>query len=272
MRIASLAPSATLQVQELGMEEALVACTHVCPLPPAVRRTLAVGTFSVLDEAKLIVAKPDLVITATLVQAGGAKRLAAAGFDVLHLDPKNLSDIAASYELVGEAVERKELGQHLRKSFSDELEAVSAPSAREQRPPTLYMEEWHEPPFVSGNWVPDMVRVAGGTSVLRVVGEPSREVTFQELVESDPDYIVQHVCLPPLWSFSSEAQLQQRERHRLKLFEQLKARPGWMELRAVREGRVFSADDQFFNMPTRVVLRGIRRLREIVEEVEVRSV
>lgn len=95
------------------------------------------------------------------------------------------------------------------------------------------MEEWpantagrHEPPFVAGNWVPDLVAMAGGEAVLIEPGGPSREISLEELQVADPDVIVQHACLPPLMPEAIEKDRMQREHHRAVMLERLKSRPG----------------------------------------------
>ncbi len=270
MRIASLAPSVTIQLQELGVAEQIVACTTLCPLPKLERQQKAVGTFSILQQEKIAAAKPDLIITATLVQIKGAARLKAAGYTVLHLDPRRLGEIADSYAVLGEAVGKKEEGEGLKKEFLRRMTPSDSPFVRGRKRLRVYMEEWpantagrHEPPFVAGNWVPDLVAAAGGEAVLIKPGEPSREISLEELQGADPDVIVQHACLPPLMPEATEKDHAQRERHRQVMLERLKSRQGWDSLRAVHANRVYSLDDTPFNMPTLGVLEGIEMLREV---------
>ena len=263
MRIASLAPSVTMQLQELGVADQIVACTTLCPLPRSARLRLAVGTFSVLQEEKIAAARPDLVVTATLVQAKGAARLKTAGYNVLHLDPRRLKEIAESYVVLGEAVGKRKEGEELKEKFIARLENPPPAPPLSRRGVRVYMEEWYEPPFVAGNWVPDLVAIAGGEAVLIELSQPSREISLEELQVADPDVVVQHACLPPLMPEATEKDHTQRERHRHVMLERLKARPGWDALRAVRTGRVYSLDDTPFNMPTMGVLKGIEMLREV---------
>ena len=261
MRIASLAPSTTAMLQELGVADQIVACTHFCPLPDMARRQLAIGSFSVLNEEKLAATKPDVVITATLVQARGQQRLKEQGYQVLHLDPHRLTDIADNYAELGKIVNREREGKKLQENFLGEFTKLQQESYNVRRRAysfRVYMEEWHEPPFVSGNWVPDLVSAAGGQSVLIAPGEPSRQITLAELRQADPDLIIQHICLPPNRDWSD---------HRQALMGQLTQRPGWHELAAVQRGAVISLNDSWFNMPTQAVLQGIKALRQALAGV-----
>lgn len=237
-------------LQEMGVEDQIIACTQLCPLPLALRQRKAVGSFSALNEAKLAATKPDLIVTATIVQHRGSVRLRAAGFKVLHLDPRRLTEIGTTYAQLGACVGREQKGQELQRDFLRRLTELS-PRYRGLRP-TVYMEEWHEPPFVAGNWVPDIVASAGAQAVLTSAGQPSRAVTLAELVGADPDIIVQHICLPPGRDWT---------RQRMQFKKKLMHRPGWQQLRAVRQGRVYSLTDTPFNLPTSGVLEGISLLR-----------
>src|SRR5688572_4717884 len=126
MRIASLAPSVTTMLLELGIADSIVACTHFCPLPPAIRQRKAIGSFSVLNLDRLQTSKPDLVITATAVQASGQIRLKQAGFHVLHLDPHRLIDVADTYRLLGQAVGLEEKASKRTQDFQETYAALQA--------------------------------------------------------------------------------------------------------------------------------------------------
>lgn len=254
-----MAPSVTHMLQELGADNDIVACTQQCPLPLARVAQLAVGSFASLNKEKLLAAQPELIVTATVVQAQGAREMSEQGLPVLHLDPRRLSDIADTYLELGHAVGQAEKGAALQQAFQDRAAAL-AKEATTRRRLKIYMEEWHEPPFVAGNWVPDMVALAGGEAVLAQPGEPSRRISLKELIAADPDIIVQHVCLPPGRNWTAQRQ---------KMAESLAERLGWKNLRAVRQGRVYAMDDSPFNMPTQGILEGVEILRQVIAGVRV---
>ena len=266
MRIASLAPSGTLILQELGAANNLVACTSLCPLPPLERKRLSVGTFTTLDENKLAASKPDVVITATIVQAKRSAQLQAHGYTVMHLDPRSLQDIAEHYVRLAELVGYKTAGQNVRDEMLEDINRLREKKSIHR--PRVYMEEWADPPFVAGNWVPEMVEVAGGVAVLSEPGYPSRPITDEQLQQTDPDIIIQHVCTPPLW-WPAPEQEQLRQQQRQERLRQLKTRLGWESLSAVRQGRVYALDDSLFIMPTQIVVKGIEALEHVFNKISV---
>lgn len=80
-----------------------------------------------------------------------------------------------------------------RAGHGSDFDAVRARADGDPRP-TVYCEEWSDPPMVAGNWVPDVVDVAGGDYPFLDAGERSRRVTRAEVERADPDHVVLHVC------------------------------------------------------------------------------
>ena len=91
--------------------------------------------------------------------------------------------------------------------------------------------------MAAGNWVPEMVQLAGGHDSLGAPGKHSAWLEWAKLSEADPDVIVLMPC-----GFGLERTLSE--------MYWLIRRPGWRELQAVRNHRVFAADgNQYFNRP-----------------------
>src|SRR3989338_10739026 len=108
----------------------------------------------------------------------------------------------------------------------------------------LYVEEWHDPPFASGNWVPEIARIAGGEQFPVAPGALSPEVTLEEVERWNPALIVISWC--------GAGTLAQKEL--------LLNRPGWDRLRAVQLGQVKVIDDSLFNRPGPRLVEGAQRL------------
>ena len=89
----------------------------------------------------------------------------------------------------------------------------------------------------AGNWVPELVEIAGGIDLLGKAGEHSGYMTWESLVEADPDVIAILPCGFDIPRCRKE-------------MPPLLAQPGWNDLKAVRNHRVFLTDgNQYFNRP-----------------------
>jgi iron complex transport system substrate-binding protein len=112
--------------------------------------------------------------------------------------------------------------------------------------------EWQEPLMAVGNWMPQLIEMAGGMNLL---GEPDKHsgyLQWTELVTADPDVIVISPC-----GFD----LARTEQQMYWLTE----RPEWPRLRAVQNGHVYLADgNQYFNRPGPRLVETLQILSEIL--------
>ena len=99
------------------------------------------------------------------------------------------------------------------------------------------MLEWLDPPFGSGNWVPEIIDRAGGVDVIGKAGEPSRRLTWKQVAASQPEVVIVAPC-----GFNLA-----RVEHELEGVEQ---RPEWRELPAVKDRGVVLVDGSaYFSRP-----------------------
>ncbi len=84
-----------------------------------------------------------------------------------------------------------------------------------------------------GNWGPEIVEIAGGQSLLSAPGAHSTTLAFEALAQADPEIIVVAPCGFDLTRTLAE-------------LPALTSRPGWPALAAVRAGRAFAADGNFY--------------------------
>ncbi|MGB3201026.1 MAG: ABC transporter substrate-binding protein, partial [Nodosilinea sp.] len=116
---------------------------------------------------------------------------------------------------------------------------------------TVACIEWTEPLMAAGNWVPELVTIAGGESLFGEVGRHSPWLTWDDLVTADPEIIVIMPC-------GYDLVVTQRES------EALATHPQWAQLNAVQTGRVYLTDgNQYFNRPGPRLVDSVEILAEI---------
>jgi iron complex transport system substrate-binding protein len=119
--------------------------------------------------------------------------------------------------------------------------------------PSVACLEWLDPLMAAGNWVPEMVELAGGRDVLGVPGQHSAWLTWEQLAQADPDVIVLMPC-----GFSLERTRQESSA--------LASHPEWRKLRAVKSNKIFLTDgNDYFNRPGPRVVESIEILAEILQ-------
>lgn len=291
-RVATLLASATEIVAALGAGDLLVARSHECDYPPEVAMLPAV-TAPKLDTARpsgeidrdvkallerslsiyevdgerLRELAPDLIVTQTqcevcaVTPADVETALAAwtgARPRIVSLAPNALTDIFADVLRLAEALGRPADGAALVERLRARMQAVAAAAAGLRPRPRVACLEWIEPLMAAGNWMPELVAMAGGDNLFGAAGRHSPWMTLGDLAAADPDVVLVLPC-----GFDIE-----RTRHELPA---LTGHPEWRGLRAVREGRIFLCDgNQYFNRPGPRLAESLEILAEILHPCQFR--
>jgi iron complex transport system substrate-binding protein len=240
MRVASLLPSATDMISELGLFDSLVGVSQDCNWPPEVaekplvaRNRIDLSGLSAaqidaivsasksephslysVDAELLSELKPDLVITQDLcevcaVSSGDLATACPIGVEVFSMNPRSLDDVVESVEALASRLGVPERGQKVARTFREKLQAVRDAVAGLPRP-RVFVAEWMDPPYGSGHWLPEMVEAAGGANALSRPGEYSFRTTWDAVLDEKPDLIVLAAC-----GFSLEQSLERTRDLRL---------------------------------------------------------
>ncbi len=106
--------------------------------------------------------------------------------------------------------------------------------------------------MAAGNWMPELVEMAGGVNLFGSAGKHSPWMTWEQLQQKDPEVIVVLPC-----GFDIR-----RSREEMPA---LTERPAWANLRAVRGRRVCLTDgNQFFNRPGPRLAESLEILAEVL--------
>lgn len=246
MRIASLQPSISITLSELGRLDALCACTKYCI--EAVPELAASGV-SVLhdswsaDTAEILAARPDLVVASVPYRLEALAAILKTGVPLLALAPHSLEDVYSDTRLIASLVDAREKGDSLVASMRGVISAVRAVGALPEAKPLVYCEEWGKPPIHSQLWVAELVEAAGG----RFLGDPGSHTTAEEVAAANPDVMVL------AWCGAGD---------RVPL-DRVVAKRGWEDLAAVRQGRVHCVPDEYLNTPAVTLLDGLKCLAGI---------
>ena len=153
------------------------------------------------------------------------------------LAPNSLADVWDDIRRVALALGMPDGGEAAIDGLKARLCAISSRALADRRRPTVACVEWLEPLMTAGNWVPELVEMAGGVNLFGEAGRHSPYLTWEQLVAADPEVIV---IMPCGWDPARTGP----EMH------WLTDRPEWPRLQAVRNGRVHLTDgNQYFNRP-----------------------
>ena len=285
-RIVSLLPGCTEIVCALGLADQLVGRSHECDYPPAVRhlpvctgpqfdvlapsveldrqvKSLLQNALSIyrVDAGKLRELHPDIILTqsqcevcavslAEVEQAvdawvGSKPRL-------ISLAPDSLADVWDDILRIAETLGAEKRGAEVVNELRGRVESIAAKTRTLAHRPSFACIEWIEPLMAAGNWVPELVDLAGGLNLFDEAGKHSPWLNWEALCEHDPEVIVVSPC-----GFDMN-----RTRNELPA---LTGRPGWEDLRAVKTRRVCLADgNQYLNRSGPRLVESLEILAEIL--------
>lgn len=269
-RVVSLIASATEIVCGLGLRHSLVGRSHECDWPAEVlalpqlteAKFKVEGSSADIDRRVQEIVRdglsvyrvhgeemraldPDVIVTqdhcdvcavslsdveaATCTWTGRPVR-------IVSLKPDSLADVYDDIGRVAAALDAPAAGGRLVAEMKARFGRVAARVAGRPKPRVAFVE-WVEPMMAGGNWMPQLVEIAGGVNLFGENGKRSDWMQWEDLRRADPDVIVVAPCGYDLTRCLQELPL-------------LQARPGWAQVKAVREERVYFADgNAFFNRP-----------------------
>ena len=282
-RIVSLISSATEIVYALGAGSWLVGRSHECDYPPEAlslpvcskptfeicgtspeidahvknRLRNALSIYEV-DGAMLQKLQPTHILTQTqcevcAVSLKDVERSIASQLEsnptIVSLQPNALADIWDDISKIASSLSID--GEPLITNLKNRIPAVSR-----NRRPRVACIEWLNPLMAAGNWVPELVELAGGQNLFGQAGKHSPWLEWSEVQTQDPDIVIAMPC-----GFNQERTMQE--------IHWLEEQPGYADLTAVKNGQVHAVDgNAFFNRPGPRVVESYEILKRMFDLYE----
>ena len=284
-RIVSLLPSSTEIVCALGLRERLVGVSHECDYPADV-----VG-LPVLTEPKLdpcgtsgdidtrvqeIVReglsvyrlntdalqdlKPDVIVTQDQCEVcavslpdveDAVQCFLTPDVKVVSLNPEKLSDIWRDIRNVAAATGQQDAADALIRGLEARLRRLEEKTRLLPRPRVACLE-WLDPLMAAGNWIPELVDLAGGAYGLVETGAHTPPITWDTLIDYQPEVLVITPCGFKIPQSQADLRL-------------LTAHPQWQTLPAVQADRVYVADgNAYYNRPGPRIVESAEILAEML--------
>jgi iron complex transport system substrate-binding protein len=286
LRIVSLIASASEIIASLGLSRYQVGRSHECDFPPEIltlpictspsfptdgssaeidrrvkeRLANALSVYEVSREA-LDALQPTHVITQTQCKVCAVSledvERALMGWvssrpKLVALEPNSLADIWTDILRVADACGVPERGQEVATELQMTMRAISERACASPSRPRVACIEWQEPLMAAGNWVPELIEMAGAVNLFGRAGEHSPWMQWSELLDADPDVIIVTPCGFDLTRTTSEMYW-------------LTNRPEWQTLQAVKNCQVYLTDgNQYFNRPGPRMVDSLQILAEIL--------
>lgn len=283
-RVLSLLSSTTEVVYALGCEDQLVGRSHECDYPPAVM-TLPICTkpkFNVdgssievdgqvksilqnalsvyyINEDLLKELKPDIILTQSQCEVCAVsekdvksvvKNITGINPDIISVEPNSVKDIFKDIKIIAEALNVVDKGADLIDFMKNRIRTLKK-SYDVKSELTVAAIEWIDPLMAAGNWVPELIEMAGGINLFGEAGKHSPWMEYKDLIEKDPHTIIIMPC-----GYNIQKSIIE--------IDSLIKQKGWKEINAVQNDKVYITDgNQYFNRPGPRIIESLEILIEI---------
>jgi ABC-type Fe3+-hydroxamate transport system substrate-binding protein len=228
-RIVSLSPATTELLFALGAGPRMVGRTRWDLYPDSARAVPDLGDGIRPSVETVLAARPDLVVLyATGDNRDAALALRATGIDVISLRMDRIGDFERAARVLGDAIGAPDRAASVVDSIRATLDRVRAATTGLRRP-GVFLHAWENPLLAigGGSFLSELVEIAGGRNVFGDLPEPSPQVSFEEVIRRNPEFV--------LGGPTNLAALRASQR--------------WNSLPAVRNGRLLQLDTALAGRP-----------------------
>jgi iron complex transport system substrate-binding protein len=244
-RIASLQPSATVIMQELGLLDRLVACTKYCRdvCPEVADRVILADSWTAQAE-QIRSVRPDLVIASVPYQEKSIIEILKSAIPVLLLSPRSLADVYSDISLIASVIGEPQRAPAVIANMQNAIAEVRSRVPASPQP-RVFCEEWGKPIIHSQLWVAELVEAVGG----EFIGTPGQHTTADAIRSANPDVIIAAWC-----GAGDRVPLEKIIRER-----------AWEQTSAAQNGQVFCIPDEWLNTPAPTLVKGLHALAATVQ-------
>jgi iron complex transport system substrate-binding protein len=251
-RIVSLAPSLTEMIFAIGAGDQLVGRTSACDWPAEAKKVPIVGAFGRPSLEVLASLEPDLVVDVDLADDDAGRKITELNIRRENIRCRTPDDVPAALRKLGVLTGHLHEADSLAAVISSGLEAYRHESALKTHKTSVYLEIWDDPLWTGGSrsFTSAMITYAGGKNIGDVAGMEYFEISPEWVITRNPEVIA---CM--YMSKKGDA------------VESVRSRPGWAEISAVKNGRVYSQfDNNLYLRPGPRVLEGISGLKMLFDK------
>ena len=284
-RVLSLLSSTTEIIYALGCGDRLVGRSHECDYPEEVYelpictipkfnvegtsrevddevKSLVQSALSIyyINEKLLKELKPDIIFTQSQCEVcavsvsdveNALKNITGLSSRVVSIEPNSIEDIFNDILTIAQILNVRNKGKELVELIKAKIDSTEK-IVYQKSSPSVAAIEWIDPLMAAGNWVPQLIKVAGGKNLFGEAGKHSPWMKYNDLLEQDPEIIIVMPC-----GYDIKKSLIE--------IKTLESKKGWGSLKAVRNRNVYITDgNQFFNRPGPRIIESLEILLEII--------
>lgn len=225
-KIISLAPSHTEILFALGLNNEIAGVTTYCNYPEEATTKERVGDAFNLNIEKILELDPDLIIQYGPGKDDANKQLRDAGIVVLGYEPESVDEVISLIEEIGRITNHMIQAKSVTVDMMSKRDYITNKVSSVENKAKVFFEIWDEPLQAAGpgSFIDEIIKLAGGENIASDAEGAYAQFDLEQLIERDPD----------VYLMSEDLET--------KTIESVKARPGYSELSAVKNDRIYILD------------------------------
>lgn len=243
-KIISLSPAVTEILFALNLEDKIIGTTDYCDYPEAAKDTPKMGGFNTPNIELILEAEPDLIFISAGVQAELKATFKNLGIKTFVLDANTIDQVILNIELVGSILNAEEKAKEISQDMINRKNFIKE-KTKDLEKPLVFFEIWDEPLLSAGpnTFVSDILNIAGGINFSEEADSDYPAISLELLLEADPDYYI--------------AVDHQKN-------EDIKNRPGYENLNAVKNNNYYRIEDDYVTLPGPRIIIGLEEVARII--------
>jgi len=250
--IVSTAPSVTEILDGLGLMDKIIAADLYSADVEGISADICTIDFSNLNIEELVALSPDLIIVSGMSQTGADDPYAAlkeAGANVVYIPTSSsIEGIKLDIEFLAAYLKAEDKGAELIADIDSTVAEISEKADTITEKKKVYFEIGAAPYLYTcgnGTFIDEVITLVGAENIYG--GEAGWISNSEEtVIAADPDVIITNVMYEGYD------------------FNEIKSRPGWENIAAVKDGAVYQVDANATSRPSQHITEGIRQVAEAI--------
>ena len=248
-RIISLIPSSTEILFAIGFGEEIVAVSNYCNNPKEeIDKLPRIGDQN-LNIEKIVSLKPTILVDTNGIHARYESIFKKLNLNYVNLNIKSINDIPTESAKLSELLGNINKADNFINKWNDEINKIKSNNENRKERIKIYMEIWNNPIQAVGgtNIINSIINAAGGINVLEK--QKDYPIVNSELIMiANPDIIFLAYPNPDL--------------------EIIKNRPGWKNIKAVKNNRIFAINQDIIVRPGPRNIEAVKTINEYINKVK----
>lgn len=231
LRIISLAASISDELVELGMKKNIVGATSYCKVSKE-NKELIVGDALEINEEKILLLKPDIVIYTSLTKQSTIEILKKNGIKTFMYGKANSFDaICNNYLKLGEMVGKKALAKQIVENARKKIDSLKSIIPKLTKLPTIFFQLGANPiaTVIPDTYMDEFIKFSGGKNIFYDIDKYI--VSTESVLLRNPDYIF----------ITSMGIIGSKEKENWEKYK---------DISAAKENRIFIIDSSIASSPT----------------------